>query len=83
MMVRAYRKQDIPAMISIWNEVVEEGIAFPQEELLEKKTGAAFLRNKVFAAWRRKKKAGKFWDYIFCIQTMWEDAGTSAMQATR
>ena len=34
MMVRAYRKEDIPAMIVIWNQVVEEGIAFPQEELL-------------------------------------------------
>ena len=31
------------AMIAIWNEVVEEGMAFPQEELLDGETGAAFF----------------------------------------
>ena len=30
-------------MIRIWNEVVAEGIAFPQEELLDAETGAAFF----------------------------------------
>lgn len=30
-------------MIRIWNEVVDEGNAFPQEELLNKKTGAEFF----------------------------------------
>ena len=42
-MIRAYTKNDLPAMISIWNEVVEDGIAFPQEELLTLETGAAFF----------------------------------------
>ena len=28
-------QEDLPAMIRIWNEVVEEGIAFPQEDLLD------------------------------------------------
>lgn len=32
-----YQKKDLPEMIRIWNEVVEEGIAFPQEELLDEK----------------------------------------------
>ena len=31
--VRAWEERDIPDMVRIWNEVVEEGIAFPQEEL--------------------------------------------------
>lgn len=30
-------------MIDIWNEVVEEGIAFPQEDLLDEQSGAAFF----------------------------------------
>ena len=30
-------------MISIWNEVVEEGVAFPQEEYLDERTGAEFF----------------------------------------
>ena len=59
MMVRAYRKQDIPAMISIWNEVVEEGIAFPQEELLEKKTGAAFFAEQSFCGVAEKEESGE------------------------
>lgn len=28
--IREYKKDDIGQMIEIWNEVVEEGIAFPQ-----------------------------------------------------
>ena len=32
--VRAYTQADLPALIRIWNEVVEDGVAFPQEELL-------------------------------------------------
>ena len=30
-------------MISIWNGVVEEGVAFPQEEFLDESTGAEFF----------------------------------------
>lgn len=41
--LRKYENQDLPAMIHIWNEVVEEGIAFPQEDLLDDKTGAEFF----------------------------------------
>lgn len=32
--VRAYTENDLPDMIRIWNEVVEDGVAFPQEEFL-------------------------------------------------
>lgn len=35
-------------MIAIWNEVVEEGIAFPQEELLTEKTGAEFFGSQTW-----------------------------------
>ena len=43
MTVRAYRAEDLPALIEIWNEVVEDGMAFPQEELLDAVSGAAFF----------------------------------------
>ena len=43
MTVRGYRPGDLPAMIAIWNEVVEEGVAVPQEENLTPETGAAFF----------------------------------------
>lgn len=32
--VREYSADDIPAMKDIWNEVVDEGVAFPQEDEL-------------------------------------------------
>lgn len=43
MIVREYQEKDLPEMIAIWNEVVEEGIAFPQEENLDKQTGREFF----------------------------------------
>jgi hypothetical protein len=42
MTVRKYEEKDLTAMIQIWNEVVEDGIAFPQEELLSPESGTAF-----------------------------------------
>ena len=48
MEVREYRNNDLPEMIRIWNEVVEEGIAFPQEELLDEDTGAAFFSSQSY-----------------------------------
>lgn len=41
--IRAYQEQDLPEMIRIWNEVVEEGIAFPQEEPLDLVSGREFF----------------------------------------
>ncbi|HBN82814.1 MAG TPA: GNAT family N-acetyltransferase [Clostridiales bacterium] len=41
--IRGYRNSDVPSMINIWNEVVEEGNAFPQEECLTEETGVAFF----------------------------------------
>lgn len=35
-------------MIAIWNEVVKDGIAFPQEELLTEKTGAEFFGSQTY-----------------------------------
>lgn len=48
--VRAYTEQDLPEMIAIWNEVVAEGIAFPQEELLTAETGAQFFATQTYSA---------------------------------
>ena len=42
--VRTYQDSDVNDMVRIWNEVVEEGAAFPQEEPLTEKTGRAFFR---------------------------------------
>lgn len=43
MQIRLYQKKDVPDMVRIWNQVVAEGIAFPQLELLNAETGSAFF----------------------------------------
>lgn len=48
MQVREYTKHDLPDMIRIWNEVVEDGIAFPQEELLDAESGDAFFASQSY-----------------------------------
>ncbi len=46
--VRAYRNDDVPEMIRIWNEVVDEGVAFPQEEPLSRSSGEAFFSSQSY-----------------------------------
>jgi L-amino acid N-acyltransferase YncA len=48
--IRAYQKQDIPEMMKIWNEIVEEGIAFPQEEMLTITTATQFFKEQTYCA---------------------------------
>lgn len=48
MTIRKYTEKDLNAMIAIWNEVVKDGIAFPQEELLTEKTGAEFFGSQTY-----------------------------------
>ena len=43
MEIRGYASGDLSAMIRIWNDVVNEGNAFPQEEQLDERTGAEFF----------------------------------------
>lgn len=42
-LVRPYKTADLTAMVELWNQVVEEGNAFPQEEPLTAQTGAEFF----------------------------------------
>lgn len=48
MMIRKYTQRDINEMIEIWNEVVEEGVAFPQEEYLDLESGTAFFSSQSY-----------------------------------
>ena len=50
MNIRQFRDSDLAQMIAIWNEVVEEGIAFPQEELLTIETGRDFFGFQTYTA---------------------------------
>lgn len=48
MIIRKFEDKDLPSMISIWNEIVEEGIAFPQEDTLNEDTGKAFFESQSY-----------------------------------
>lgn len=48
MLVRKYDNTDINSMVTIWNEVVENGVAFPQEDTLDEVTGKAFFESQSY-----------------------------------
>lgn len=48
MIIREYRPDDVKQMISVWNEIVEEGNAFPQEETLNEETGGRFFASQSY-----------------------------------
>ncbi|MDE7310699.1 MAG: GNAT family N-acetyltransferase [Eubacterium sp.] len=57
--IRAYEEKELPAMIQIWNEVVEEGIAFPQEDILTLQTGKQFFDSQTYTAAAVCQNTGK------------------------
>ena len=48
MEIRQYREQDVPEMNRIWNEVVTEGVAFPQLDFLDEQTGKSFFAAQTY-----------------------------------
>lgn len=48
MIVRKYTENDLPAMVRIWNRVVEDGAAFPQEEYLDAESGRDFFAAQTY-----------------------------------
>lgn len=46
--VREFNESDIQAANEIWNEVVEDGVAFPQEECLTEKSGLEFFKSQSY-----------------------------------
>ena len=49
-MIRKYKSDDLLDLIRIWNQVVEDGVAFPQEECLTEETGAEFFAQQTYTA---------------------------------
>lgn len=46
--VREFNESDIQAANEIWNEVVEDGVAFPQEECLTERSGLEFFKSQSY-----------------------------------
>ena len=57
--IRHYEENDLPSMISIWNEVVEEGIAFPQEECLAMLSGRDFFASQSYSGIAEEITSGR------------------------
>ena len=84
--IREYMTADAAAASEIWNQVVDDGVAFPQEECLDEKTGAEFFAAQTYTAvaenmgvshiqaLRMMKKRMILSDSTYFIRTTWEDA---------
>lgn len=48
MIVRKCTENDLPAMVRIWNHVVEDGAAFPQEDYLDAESGRSFFAAQTY-----------------------------------
>lgn len=62
--IRAYTEADLERMITIWNEVVEDGIAFPQEDCLTMDSGRAFFAEQTYTAVAADKDGNVYGLYI-------------------
>ena len=59
--VRKYEEKDLEQMMKIWNEIVEEGIAFPQEELLTRESGKVFFESQTYTGVAEDTEDGKIY----------------------
>lgn len=47
--IREYNEQDLPSMVEIWNDVVKEGNAFPQERSIDMGEAVKFFAAQSYA----------------------------------
>lgn len=55
--VEEWRLEDLPEMLDIWNEVVKDGQAFPQESGLNGRTGQDYFERQSFCGVARDKES--------------------------
>jgi len=58
-LIEKYEEPDVGSMIDIWNEVVEDGEAFPQEEPLNRDSGKRFFASQTYCGAARDRDTGK------------------------
>ena len=57
--ITSYKQQDIEKTIKIWNEIVAEGVAFPQTEPLTLESGDAFFSAQSYTGIARDDASGE------------------------
>ena len=58
--IREYREGDLQRMNEIWNEVVLDGVAFPQTECLDLQSGKEFFGSQTYCGVAEDADSGKF-----------------------
>ena len=57
--VRSFAPADTEAAVAIWNQVIEDGVAFPQLELLDAPTGQAFFETQSYTGIAADEETGE------------------------
>ena len=57
--IRPYASEDLDQVLEIWNQVVADGVAFPQTEYLNEQTGEAYFRNQSYTGMAVEAESGK------------------------
>ncbi|MDD3251713.1 MAG: GNAT family N-acetyltransferase [Lachnospiraceae bacterium] len=56
--IRPFKKEDTAQAIAIWNQVVEDGVAFPQLDYLTGQTGLEFFESQSFTGIACEEETG-------------------------
>ncbi len=62
--VEKYTEDDVSQMVDIWNEVVEEGVAFPQEDKLTLESGREFFEAQTWCSVAKDENGKVYGLYI-------------------
>jgi len=57
--IRKYKVQDMESAMNIWNEVVRDGIAFPQDEELTEQTADRFFNSRSYTGVAEDNSTGE------------------------
>lgn len=73
--IREYTTEDAKASSEIWNQVVDDGVAFPQEEDLTEESGDAFFKEQTYTGkgLQLMRITEKWLDFTFFIRIILED----------
>ena len=57
--IREYMAADAKSASEIWNQVVDDGVAFPQEEVLTPESGDAFFKEQTYTGIAENSESGE------------------------
>lgn len=57
--IRQYRPEDAEETAKIWNQVIDDGVAFPQEDDLTEETADAFFRTQTYTGVAFDRESGE------------------------